>query len=208
MSEADKKTDMRIIKSKKAIRRAFLELLQEKGYHSVTVSDIAQRAMINRKTFYFHYETKEALYNEELNDTLNIFESAHIIKGLRGGDAKHQNYIITEFLNNIKAARREYLILMNDDSNNVFSSRLKEMLGEVLIHEDEVLERTSNDHAFFKLLEDVYFSTFVRVLRWWLESGSEDPASFIDTIRMLFSSKPLEMLGLSEETLNEFGDIY
>lgn len=204
----DKKTDLRVIKSKKAIRHAFLELLREKGYHSVTVSDIAERAMINRKTFYFHYAAKDDLYNEILNDTLDIFTSTHIIKDLRGSDVKRQNDVITEFLNNILKVKQECLILMNGGENNAFNERLKALLREALIYEEEVLERTQNDREFFLLLIDVYFSTFTRVLRWWLESGNEDISRFKDTVRMLFSSRPLEMLGLKEEVIYDLGDIY
>ncbi|MBQ9519361.1 MAG: TetR/AcrR family transcriptional regulator [Firmicutes bacterium] len=190
------KTDLRIIKSKTAIRRAFLELMREKGYSAVTVSDIAKRAMINRKTFYFHYETKDDLYNEILNDTLDIFISSHIIKNLRGGDEEYQNSVITELLKNILKVKQECLLFMSDDTDGTFNARLKETLSNALIYEDEVLERTENDLPLFRLLVDVYFNTFMRVLRWWLESGDEDTERFTDTVRMLFSNKPLEMLGL------------
>ena len=195
----DKKTDLRIIKSKAAIRHAFLELLKEKDYHSITVSDIARKALVNRKTFYFHYSAKDDLYNEILNDTLERFTSTHIIKGMRDYDVKRQSSIINAFLRNILDVKQECLIFMSDNTNNIFDIRLKEMLSDSLIFEDEVLERTENDMPLFKLLVDVYFSTFMRVLRWWLESGNEDTAKFTDTIKMLFSSRPLEMLGLKED---------
>ena len=202
------KTDLRVIKSKIAIRKAFLDLLREKDYHSITVSDIAKKAMINRKTFYFHYETKDDLYDEILNDTLDKFTSTHIIRGLRGVDVSKQNYIINEFLHDVIKVKQECLILLNGDTNNAFNKKLKGLLSEALIHEDEVLERAENDRALFNLLVDVYFDAFSRVLRWWLESGNEDTALFIDTVKILFSNKPLEMLGLKEDTLNGIGDLY
>ncbi|MBO5365138.1 MAG: TetR family transcriptional regulator, partial [Peptococcaceae bacterium] len=43
------------VRSKTMIRQAFLELLQEKPYEKITVTDIAQRADLNRSTFYAHY---------------------------------------------------------------------------------------------------------------------------------------------------------
>ena len=47
--------DLRVIKTKKAIRRAFTELLTEKDIDSITIKDIAERAIINRKTIYNYY---------------------------------------------------------------------------------------------------------------------------------------------------------
>ena len=55
----ERKTDLRIIKTKKAIKTAFLNLLKENKYHNITISAISETALINRKTFYAHYETKD-----------------------------------------------------------------------------------------------------------------------------------------------------
>ncbi|MEK3714132.1 TetR/AcrR family transcriptional regulator [Paenibacillus sp. FSL R7-0333] len=52
------KVDLRILKTRKAIKEAFLRLVQTKGYERITVQDIADEAMINRNTFYLHYVDK------------------------------------------------------------------------------------------------------------------------------------------------------
>ena len=49
------KTDLRIIKTKRSIRKAFAELMSRKSMGEITVSDVAAEALINRKTFYAHY---------------------------------------------------------------------------------------------------------------------------------------------------------
>ena len=41
------------------ILEAFINLVEEKGYEHVTVSDIANQAMINRATFYAHLKTNK-----------------------------------------------------------------------------------------------------------------------------------------------------
>ncbi len=42
-----------------AIERAFRELIQEKPYKSITVSDICDRSHFSRKSFYANYDNKE-----------------------------------------------------------------------------------------------------------------------------------------------------
>ena len=55
-------TDKRVLKTKKAITTAFMELTLLKDMHKITVSDIAEIAVINRSTFYLHYaDAKEVL---------------------------------------------------------------------------------------------------------------------------------------------------
>ena len=56
------KTDLRVIKTKKAIRNAFAELLSEKDIQKITIKDIADTAVINRKTFYNYPKDLMAAY--------------------------------------------------------------------------------------------------------------------------------------------------
>lgn len=44
--------------TKKEIRKAFIDLLNSKGFENLTVSDIARISEINRGTFYLHYVDK------------------------------------------------------------------------------------------------------------------------------------------------------
>lgn len=62
------KTDLRYVKTKEGIHKAFRELLQEMEYGKITVKLLAERARINRKTFYVHYDTMEELLNELSNE--------------------------------------------------------------------------------------------------------------------------------------------
>ena len=64
-----KKNYRNAVRSKKMIRQAFLELLQEKPCEKITVTDIAQRADLNRSTFYAHYPDVQGLI-EEIEDEI------------------------------------------------------------------------------------------------------------------------------------------
>lgn len=56
--------DPRVLRTRQSIREVFRDLLQSKGFDSITINDISQRATINRATFYAHYEDKYALLEE------------------------------------------------------------------------------------------------------------------------------------------------
>jgi len=64
MSENETYTDPRIIKTHRAIREAFVDLLHEKPFAQITVQDILERAPVNRSTFYKYYSGKNALVQE------------------------------------------------------------------------------------------------------------------------------------------------
>lgn len=60
----EKKTDRRVIKTKHAIFKAFVELLNEKDINQITITDVAKRANINRKTFYNYYSDVNGVMEE------------------------------------------------------------------------------------------------------------------------------------------------
>lgn len=60
--------DLRVVKTRAAIRQAFDELLCEADYGHITVKELAARARINRKTFYAHYATIDALFDELVDE--------------------------------------------------------------------------------------------------------------------------------------------
>jgi len=71
----EKKTDLRVMRSKQAIRTAFLHQLEERGYNAITIQGLTEEAMINRNTFYLHYENKQMLMLATSDECLHQLES-------------------------------------------------------------------------------------------------------------------------------------
>ena len=57
----EKKVDPRIKRTRQLLQQALMELMAEKSFQAITVQDIAERATVNRVTFYAHFEDKYAL---------------------------------------------------------------------------------------------------------------------------------------------------
>ena len=53
------KQDLRVLKSRKAIEDSFINLVEVKGFHNITITEIAEKAMVNRNTIYLNYGSKE-----------------------------------------------------------------------------------------------------------------------------------------------------
>jgi AcrR family transcriptional regulator len=64
MNEADP----RVKRTRKLIVEAFFSLMAEKSFHAISVQDIAERATVNRATFYLHFEDKYALMDWVVRD--------------------------------------------------------------------------------------------------------------------------------------------
>ena len=46
----------KMVQTKKIIKDAFWELLEEKPYNKITVRDIVNRCCVNRNTFYYYFQ--------------------------------------------------------------------------------------------------------------------------------------------------------
>ncbi len=70
----EKKVDRRILRTKTAIRTAYLQLFSEKESAKITVTEIAERANVDRKTVYNYYASVSDILNELNNEMLTEFE--------------------------------------------------------------------------------------------------------------------------------------
>ena len=68
------KPDRRALRSKRLIIEALRELILEKDYREISVSDIVKRADIGRATFYAHFEDKNHLGRYIFNQLLGQIE--------------------------------------------------------------------------------------------------------------------------------------
>ena len=65
----EERLDPRVKRTRSLILAAFEELLPEKGFQSLTVQDITDKAEINRATFYAHFADKYDLLDQSIRQT-------------------------------------------------------------------------------------------------------------------------------------------
>lgn len=70
--------DPRVKRTRQLIQDAFVALVGEKGFENVTVQHIAERAPVNRATFYSHYHDKYDLLDKSIEEMLE--KLAEVIK--------------------------------------------------------------------------------------------------------------------------------
>ncbi|WP_045519575.1 TetR/AcrR family transcriptional regulator [Neobacillus niacini] len=66
------KTDPRILRTRRLIMDSFIELSAKKEFKDITVKDITTEAMINRATFYYHFEDIYDLLEKALSEVLLV----------------------------------------------------------------------------------------------------------------------------------------
>ena len=124
----EKKKDLRVIKTKKMIYTALVELMKEKTFEEIKVSDICEKALINRSTFYAHYikDLKEEFSQKlENNKALNIKE--------------YYLELIKTFLNHVEDKKDIYSSIMIHNRNSIMMDILLSAIN------DDILKRISKE---------------------------------------------------------------
>ena len=114
--------DIRIEKTQKAIKNAFLELRSHKNLEKITVRELCTLACINKSTFYSHYEDIYALSDK--------MESETIVTVLKNISSQQDS----PFKNPDVFTRNLYMALISNNTliNLLFSGTEKARLGDCL----------------------------------------------------------------------------
>lgn len=75
MQKSEETEDLRARRTRKLLQQAFIELTVEKGFASLTVRDITERAMVNRSTFYRHYQDKYDMLEQYMDELHEMTEN-------------------------------------------------------------------------------------------------------------------------------------
>src|SRR4051812_47576086 len=76
MKSSNEALDLRVRRTYKFLWDALMTLMTEHDFESITVTDICERAMVHRTTFYKHYEDKYGLLYHGIQDELNALFKA------------------------------------------------------------------------------------------------------------------------------------
>lgn len=127
------KTDHRILKTKKAIYEALVELMQKKKLNSITVTELAAQADINRKTFYTYYSTVNDVLDEGINELITSLKD--LLCAMSEDYNMFSPQTLFAFLNTIMSDADIARDLFASDNGSLLFNRLQKALQETLLKE-------------------------------------------------------------------------
>lgn len=127
------KADRRILKTKKAIYEALVELMQKKKLNSITVTELAAHADINRKTFYTYYSTVNDVLDEGINELITSLKD--LLCAMSEDYNMFSPQTLFAFLNTIMSDADIARNLFASDNGSLLFNRLQKALQETLLKE-------------------------------------------------------------------------
>ena len=125
------KNDLRVKKTKNALYNTLMDLMKAKSFEEIKVSDICNAALINRSTFYAHYNDKYELLMDAIDNLKNsLIEELN--KNVKTSNTKEYYLeMISILLNHIEEKRSIYQQIMLNNRNSI----MVDILYDVLDHD-------------------------------------------------------------------------
>jgi len=170
--------DRRIIRTRRLLRDAMTELMEEKGLEGITVSDLTEKADISRGTFYLHFKDKYDLLEQSESDFFNYIREVvnpekEILIGLSPEDLKEPFPFLIALFTYIQEHADFLKVNLGPKGNPSFQSDLKNLMKTKLL--ENILTHVKKDDM---LVPEDYLTAYLAsahlgVVQHWLENGME-----------------------------------
>lgn len=166
-----KMPDRRNLKTKQAIKKAFLSQLQYKSLNQISVTKIANIANIGRGTFYLHYLDIEDLYEQIINEIFGeialFFDNAYPTN-----NSNNLKNLITEIITFISTNKNLFLIFIKTEGSEKTISKLKNLFNEKVFQESiEIFDINEKDKEYLEIESIFVISGLIGVIEKWLNGG-------------------------------------
>jgi len=167
--------DLRVQRTRKHLLESLISLICEKGFASVTVKDITERAMVNRATFYHHYEDKDDLLTRGMDSIFDemIKATKKPISNMNEAIEAGAPDVLVTFFEHIAANSDFYIAIFDDYGVTGFTKRLEDNIKSTASERIQYLLSKSNSKPIIP--EDILigFNTaaYFGLIKWWLLNG-------------------------------------
>ncbi|MBP3489662.1 MAG: TetR/AcrR family transcriptional regulator [Roseburia sp.] len=167
----EKKTDLRILKTYKALSDAFFEMLNEMHFEDITVNELCERAMVRRATFYKHFADKYEFFGFFIRQIQDSFNANEENAALSDAPYAYYLYLFQECIHFLQQHKR---LLDNVVKSNMFPAMLEifsdEVYQNVLLHMKQQQQSGTKLPASPELIASFYTGGIIQVLRLWVTS--------------------------------------
>ena len=165
--------DRRIARTRKSIKRAFAYLLSQKSLNEITITDIANAADVNRKTFYTYYAGIYEVIDDIEDELADIFEET--TKDLHMHDFLDNPHNVIHQLDLIVNQDLEYYgNLIRMKGNSSLNTKIVKVV-KAKIESEFLKEYPGKNPEKVSAVLDFIFSGVVETFRIWFSAERKMP---------------------------------
>lgn len=194
------KKDLRIVRTKKAIKEAFLKLIQEKDFSTITIQNITDEAVINRGTFYLHYLDKYDLLEkvtQEAFDELNEYISPSSYIQNAKINEESLKVVLQHIFESVGNHIEFYRAILGE--NGIVSIQ-RQLHGRIKSKfQSEFTMLGNQEHVTCEFLAQFTTSALIGMITWWVESEQRYSTKYMaEQLSLIILNGPFKATGLIE----------
>jgi len=181
----DESLDLRIRRTHKLLFDALKSLLTEKAFEEIHISDICNKAMVHRTTFYKHFEDKYHLLNFLLRQIMIDFEEKSIVQAPSINSREYYINLIRLLFEHMQENKKLYSVGLLNNSSTI--KLLKKLIIECI--KSSLESNVANGVKLtvpIPIISEFYSAAAVNLARWWLENDTpisiDEMVKYTDTM--------------------------
>lgn len=165
---SDKKVNLKVINTKRKLSKSLISLLTSKSITEIDVSELCEKAGINRTTFYKHYASLYHLLDELIVQFFKRIETLFL--SLSSGENTTSK--VAYLLKYLKQNREFVTIIMNNNSFSSISERLIQ-LNFICNLINSNIQYRKNDYVSEDYYVDFIISGWIAAIRRWVNENCD-----------------------------------
>lgn len=178
--------DRRVRRTKRRLKEALFELMEEGSFEGITVEEITRRADVGRSTFYSHFASKEELLFDGFDEWLHSLPHAPAAGPAARGGAEGFRFSLP-LLEHIRSQRRFVETVVLQGSNGRIRRKTASLVAAVARQE---LERGSppgsagggEAERLREARAHAVAGAFLGLVSWWLSAGKGMTPEAVDRV--------------------------
>ena len=182
--------DRRIQRTRQLLLNSLLELILDKGYETITVQDIIDRANVGRSTFYSHFQDKEELLLSGFENLRDMFE------GFRNQTSPETTgwSFSRALFQHAEEQRPIFRALLGKQAGTVVLNQIQKALTAMLKEHFQAMFPKKKQPIPLDIFVQYMVSTFVGLLTWWLDNDISYSAEQMNEYYQKLTEPTIRML--------------
>jgi len=169
-------------RTRKQLQDAMLGLVLEKGFDSIAIQEITDRADLGRGTFYFHFDCKEDALWSIVEDRIRLTERevAEDFEGKLPEQAEYYGY--RNIFQHIALNKDIYQVIVGSKGSQEVANRAKQYMVDETIRDMENFGLYQEIGQPPEITAQIVVGILISLAYWWIENPNDYSAQDLAAI--------------------------
>ncbi|MGO3731729.1 MAG: TetR/AcrR family transcriptional regulator [Vagococcus sp.] len=200
------KIDPRVVKTRKKLRQAFLDLLKTRKLNEMNIKDLTNQAGVTRGTFYLHYRDKDTFVETIMEEIIEDFYNNVVVYREFEGDAEKKipQIVLDRAFEYIGESPEFFVTLLKENDAEIYRTLFSDKLYDYILEHVNYANSIPVRKMPKELLNNFLVYALLGIADAWVTEGQIYANHYMATnVSKLFKSELFTEIGLGDFFVSE-----